>query len=102
MFPEILNFFLNISKSSKYIKTIWLHFINSTVKTPKICLSPEMKTQILGNEVLLYSTEQNSKQLHIKSALFQFLAASKKTGALHSNTGRVRERPLGARGLKWS
>ena len=45
MFPEILNFFLNISKSSKYIKTIWLHFINSTVKTPKICLSPEMKTQ---------------------------------------------------------
>ena len=46
MFPEILNFFLNILKSSKYIKTIWLHFINSTVKTPKICLSPEMKTQI--------------------------------------------------------
>ena len=36
MFPEILNFFLNISKSSKHIKTIWLHFINSTVKTPKI------------------------------------------------------------------
>ena len=46
IFPEILNFFLNILKSSKYIKTIWLHFINSTVKTPKICLSPEMKTQI--------------------------------------------------------
>ena len=46
MFPEILNFFLNISKSSKYITTIWLHFINSAVKTPKICLSAEMKTQI--------------------------------------------------------
>ena len=30
MFPEILNFFLNISKSSKYIKTIWLHCCGAT------------------------------------------------------------------------
>ena len=37
---------------SKYIKNIWLHFINSTVKTPKISLSPEMATQISGNDVL--------------------------------------------------
>ena len=48
-----------------------------------------MKTQISGNDVLVYSIQQNSKQLHIRSALFQYLAASKKTGALHFNTGRV-------------
>ena len=34
MFPEIpYFFFLNVSKCSKYLKNIWLHFINITVKT---------------------------------------------------------------------
>ena len=87
---------------SKYLKNIWLHFINSTVKTRKITLSPEMATQISGNDDLVYSIQQNSKQLHIKSALFQYPSASKKTRALQFNTGRVRERPLGAGGLKRS
>ena len=41
-----------------------------------------MATQISGNDVLVYSIQQNSKQLHIKSALFQYSAASKKTRAL--------------------
>ena len=41
--------------------------------------------------------QQTSKQFHITSALsFQFSAASKKTRALHFNTGRVRKRSLGA------
>ena len=44
IFPEILDFFLNISKSSKYVKNIWLHFINITVKTQKYSLSSKMAT----------------------------------------------------------
>ena len=43
MFPKILNFFISRKVLNNYMKTIWLHFINSTVKTPKISLSPEMK-----------------------------------------------------------
>ena len=104
MFLEIPNFFFYISgKSSKNLKNIWLHFTNSTVKTPKISLSPELATQISGNDVFVYySRQQNSKQLHIKLALFQYPAASKKTRALHFSTGRVPERRFGAGGLKRS
>ena len=103
MFLEIPNFFFYISgKSSKNLKNIWFHFTNSTVKTPKISLSPEMATQISGNDVLVYSIQQNSKQLHIKSALFQYLAAPKKTRALHFSTGRVPEKRFGAGNLKRS
>ena len=104
MFLEIPNFFLRYisGKSSKNLKNIWLHFTNSTVKTPKISLSPEMATQISGSDVFVYNIQQNSKQLHIKLALFQYPAASKTTGALHFSTGRVPERRLGAGGLKWS
>ena len=54
--------------------------------------------------LLLYSIQQNSKQFHIKSALFTVMypSASKKTRSLQLNTGRVHERPLGAGGLNWS
>ena len=56
MFPEIPNFFFYISgKSSKNLKNIWLHFTNSTVKTPKISLSPKMATQMSRNDVLVYN-----------------------------------------------
>ena len=58
-----------------------------------------MATQISGSDVFVYNIQQNSKQLHIKLALFQYPAASKKTGALHVSTGRVPERRLGAGGL---
>ena len=47
-----------------------------------------MATQISGNDVFVYNIQQNSKQLHIKLALFQYPAASKKTRALHFSTGR--------------
>ena len=51
----------------------------------------------------MYGIQQNSKQFYIKSALsFQYPAASKKTRALHFNTGRVRKRSLGAGGPKRS
>ena len=74
---------------------MWLYFTNSTVKTPKISLSPEMATPISGNDVFVYSIQQNSKQL-------QYPAASKKTRALHFSTGKVPERRFGAGGLKRS
>ena len=95
-------FFYISGKSSKNLKNIWLHFTNSTVKTPKISLSPEMATQISGSDVFVYNIQQNSKQLHIKLALFQYPAAYKKTRALHFSTGRVPERRFGAGGLKRS
>ena len=41
-----------------------------------------MATQISGSDVFVYNIQQNSKQLHVKLALFQYPAASKKTGAL--------------------
>ena len=104
MFLEIPNFFSTyLEKVLKISKIIWPHFANSTVKTPKISLSPELATQISGNDVFVYySRQQNSKQLHIKLALFQYPAASKKTRALHFSTGRVPERRFGAGGLKRS
>ena len=42
----------------------------------------------------MYRIQQDSKQIHIKSALFTVPLASKKTRALHFNTGSVRERPF--------
>ena len=50
--------------------------------------------------MFLYTIQQNSKQFPVKSTLFQYPATSKKVRALHLNTGRVRERPLSAGGLK--
>ena len=51
MFLEIPNFFLRYisGKSSKNLKNIWLHFTNSTVKTPKISLSLSHMTYITSS-----------------------------------------------------
>ena len=55
MFLEIPNFFYISGKSSKNLENIWLHFTNSTVKTPKISLLPKMATQMSQNDVLVYN-----------------------------------------------
>ena len=62
MFPEIPDFFLKISKFfSKYLKNIWLHVINITVKTQQYSLSSKMATQISVNFRKLYSCTAYNK-----------------------------------------
>ena len=61
MFPEIPDFFLNISKFySKYLENTWLHFVNITVKTQKYSLSSKKWQhkfqQISGNFTLVQHT----------------------------------------------
>ena len=62
-------------------------------------------TQISANFGKLYSCTAYNKTLSnstYSQPYLQYPSASKKTRALHFNTGRVRERILGAGGLKWS
>ena len=64
-----------------------------------------MATQISANFRKVYSCTAYNKTLSnsTKSQPYlQYPSAYKKTRVLHFNTGRVRERPLGAGGLKWS
>ena len=62
-------FFITSRKSSKYLKNIWLHFINITltVKTPKKkpeSRSSKMATQISANFRILYSRAVYKKTLN--------------------------------------
>ena len=62
IYQEIPGVFLNISKfSSKYLKNIWLRFINITVKTQQYSLSSKMATQISANFRKLYFCTAYSK-----------------------------------------
>ena len=51
---------------------MWLHFINITVKTLKkpVILNGNTNFHKFQESMFLYSIQQNSKQFHIKSALF--------------------------------
>ena len=64
MFPEIPDFFSKyLEKRSKYLKNIWLHFINITVK--KNSLSSKMATQLISaNFKTLYSCTAYNKTLN--------------------------------------
>ena len=64
-----------------------------------------MATQISANFRKLCSCSAYNKTLNnypLSQPYLQYPSAPKKTRALHFNTGRVRERPLGVGGLKWS
>ena len=83
-------------------KNLSLLLCKHSIKMSTVCvISKQLAFLSFHLMIISLRIQQTSKQFHITSALsFQFSAASKKTRALHFNTGGIRKRSLGAGGPK--